>query len=168
MMKNILFFGLITTILFYGCNSPMKESAKNGTDDKKSINQLLENYKISINKIDTTLAKTFWLTEPEVSFIHPKGHEKGWDGIKKGIYEMFGNNFSQRDLKSYDETINLYGDMAVLEFYWIFDATFMGKNPTTIQTKGRETQVLKKIDDQWRIVHVHYSGMPVTGEREGF
>lgn len=71
---------------------------------------------------------------------------------------MFGSSFTKRNLKSYDETIRLYGNMAVLEFYWIFDATFSGGNSEQIQTKGRE----------WRIVHIHYSGMPETGEREGF
>ena len=48
---------------------------------------------------------------------------------------MFGSSFTKRDLKSYDETIMLYGNMALGE---------------------------------WRIVHIHYSGMPETGEREGF
>lgn len=73
-----------------------------------------------------------------------------------------------RDLKSYDESITRYDDMAILEFYWVFDATFVGADSMSIQTKGRETQVLKKIDSTWRIVHIHYSGMPETGEREGF
>ena len=50
----------------------------------------------------------------------------------------------------------------------MFDATFTGENPIPMQTKGRETQVLKKIGNEWSIVHVHYSGMPVTGESEGF
>ncbi len=53
------------------------------------------------------------------------------------------------------------------EFYWSFDAT-MAKDATTIHTEGRETQVLEKTNQGWRIVHVHYSGMPVTGERQGF
>jgi len=37
-----------------------------------------------------------------------------------------------------------------------------------IATHGRETQVYRKVDGAWRLVHVHYSGMPVTGERLGF
>ena len=167
-MKNILFFGLITGMLLIGCTQPAKETTNQATNDKTAIEQVLEDYKKSINESDTTLARTFWLTDSRVSFIHPRGHEKGWDAIKKDIYDMFGSNFSKRDLKSYDETITLYGDMAILEFYWIFDAIFAGENPAPMQTKGRETQVLKKIDGQWRIVHIHYSGMPMTGEREGF
>lgn len=54
------------------------------------------------------------------------------------------------------------------EFYWVFDAIFSGENPQEIQTKGREKQVVKKFGDEWKLVHVHYSNMPVTGEREGF
>lgn len=171
MMKKSIMIYLVSMFLIIGCNSTENQKpnlSSTNNNDRAEIKKVLEDYKQSINQFDTTLAKTFWLTTDEVSFIHPRGHEKGWDGIKKGIYEMFNNRFSQRDLKSYDEMINIFGDMAVLEFYWVFDATFSGDNPTEMQTKGRETQVLKKINDVWRIVHVHYSSMPRTGEREGF
>jgi len=167
-MKNIILIGILSIVVFNSCNSKKGDNLNQKQDDNIAIKELLENYMKSINQADTTLAKTFWLTTQEVSFIHPRGHEKGWEGIKKGIYEMFGNRFAQRDLKSYDETITLFGDMAVLEFYWVFDATYAGENSTPMQSKGRETQVLKKIDGEWRIVHIHYSSMPVTGEREGF
>ena len=145
-----------------------KLAAQNTKEDHLAIKQVIEEYKTSINDFDTLLASKIWLTSSESSFIHPRGHEKGWSSIKSGIYEMFGSRFSQRDLKSYNESITIYGDMAVAEFYWIFDAVFSGENPDSMQTKGRETQVLKKFNDTWKIVHVHYSGMPKTGEREGF
>lgn len=148
------------------CTSNSTDNSPHSQSDNAAIKTLLENYKASINQADTTLAKTFWLTDSRASFIHPRGHEKGWENIKKGIYEMFGSRFNQRDLKSSNETITQYGDMAVLEFYWVFDAAFADGAP--IQTKGRETQVLKKTGGEWRLVHVHYSGMPATGEQEGF
>lgn len=175
-MKSALAYTLLALFMLASCKNsenegqyaPAVANPQTGVDDTREIGQLLESYKQSINAADTTLAKSFWLTDNRVSFIHPRGHEKGWEGIKTGIYGMFGANFSKRDLKSFDETITVYGDMAILEFYWVFDATFAGDNPAEMQTRGRETQVLKKIDGQWRIVHVHYSGMPATGEREGF
>jgi len=145
-----------------------KDHAKQGENDRAAVEQVLENYKASINQADTVLAATFWLTSREATFIHPRGHEKGWEAIKSGIYEMFGSRFTSRDLKSFDESIQVFGDIAVLEFYWIFDAVFNGENPAPVQTRGRETQVLKKTGDGWKIVHVHYSGMPATGERQGF
>jgi len=32
-----------------------------------------------VEHADTELAVTLWLTGPEVSFIHPRGHERGWE-----------------------------------------------------------------------------------------
>lgn len=161
-MKRLAFILLmVITVNVWGQN-------KVDPDDRQALQTLLENYITSINNADIALAETFWLTTPEVSFINPKGHVKGWENIKTKVYRMFGNRFSKRDLKSNKETITIYGNMAVIEFYWVFDATFAGENPQVIQTKGRETQVVKKFGDEWKLVHVHYSNMPVTGKREGF
>lgn len=143
-------------------------ASNDNQNDSLAIQKVVENYKLSINNADTLLAKSIWLGSPEISFIHPRGHEIGWEGIKKGIYEMFGTRFSARDLKSYNESFTIYDDMAVVVFYWIFDATYSGENPAQMQSKGRETQIMKKVGNEWRIVHVHYSGMPKTGDREGF
>lgn len=167
MKKLILILWFLSAILA-SCSSPKTDDVQTLHMETQSVEQVLDNYKMSINQADTVLASTFWLTTPQASFIHPRGHEKGWEEIKSGIYEMFGSRFSIRELKSYNETIQLYGDMAVVEFYWIFDATFSGENPTPMQSRGRETQVMKKFGNNWKIVHVHYSGMPKTGEREGF
>ncbi|MDX2046360.1 MAG: nuclear transport factor 2 family protein [Chitinophagaceae bacterium] len=140
--------------------------AQKSIKDEGEIKQLIEDYKVSINKADTLLGARVWADVPEVSFIHPKGHEKGWKGVKDNFYGMFRTVFKTRDLKSDNEVINVYGNVAWVEFYWVYDATFA--DGQAIQTKGRETQILKKEDNKWRIVHVHYSGMPVTGERRGF
>lgn len=66
-----------------------------------------------------------------------------------------------------DVTVHSYGDTTWAEFYWDFVAK-LRKDGTPLTTHGRETQVYRKLDGQWRLVHVHYSGMPVTGERRGF
>lgn len=139
-----------------------------GDTVKKAIKKVLDDYMISINKADTTLGKKVSLNSEKVNFIHPRKHEKGWENIKTGIYGMFGSRFKKRDLKSTEEIINFFDDVAILEFYWVFDAVFNDEDSTPLQTKGRETQVLKKYGEDWKIIHVHYSGMPVGGEREGF
>lgn len=156
-MKRLLFILITVCFSFAG---------KAQTSDYQLIQKLIANYKISINNADTILAAKIWVNTPEVSFIHPRGHEKGWPDVKKNFYGVFRERFQFRDLKSKDESINIYGETAWVEFYWVFYATF--KNGDSLQTKGRETQILQKIDGQWRIVHIHYSNMPVTGERQGF
>lgn len=140
--------------------------SQNKTKDEDAIKQLIADYKVSINMADTLLGAEVWADVPEVSFIHPRGHEKTWKGIKDNFYGMFRTMFKTRDLKSSNETINIYKDVAWVEFYWVYNATFAEGKP--MQTKGRETQMLKKINKKWKIVHVHYSGMPMTGEGQGF
>lgn len=136
--------------------------------DVQLVKQVLESYKTSINQADTVLAATFWQTTDQSSFVHPRGHEIGWEAIKSGIYQMFAERFSVRDLKSYNESVLIYGDLAVVTFYWIFDASFRGGDQASMQTKGRESMILRKLDNDWKIVHIHYSSMPVMGERQGF
>jgi ketosteroid isomerase-like protein len=78
-----------------------------------------------------------------------------------------GQMFSERKLTVKDLAIHSYGQSAWAEFYWDFSAK-LRKDGSSVATHGRETQVYRKIDGAWRLVHVHYSGMPVTGERQGF
>jgi hypothetical protein len=111
------------------------------------------------------LASRLWAHTGEVSFIYPRGHEYGWKGVKK-IIAFFRDNFTTRKLSFYNLKSAVYNDFAWVEFYWVFDAT-MKMNDTPVQTRGRETQVWRKIDREWRLVHVHYSGMPVTGPDQG-
>jgi ketosteroid isomerase-like protein len=75
--------------------------------------------------------------------------------------------FSERQLLPDPAEIHVYGDTAWSQFTWTFHATVKdgGKE---IATKGRETQVYRKESGGWRIVHVHYPGMPETGALRGF
>ncbi len=159
MIKKINFI----LALFFSSNLLLAQGVNT---DKEAVKKVIEDYKISINNADTLLGAKVWADVPEVSFIHPKGHEFGWKGVKDNFYGMFRRVFKTRDLKSKDETINIYDNIAWVEFYWVYDATF--EDGKAMQSKGRETQILKKINGNWRIVHVHYSGMPVTGQRQGF
>jgi hypothetical protein len=134
--------------------------------DSILFNSLITQYLRSINQADTALAQKFWSQTPEISFINPRGTEYGWNGIKN-IYNMFRDNFTERKLSADRIKFANYGEFAWLEFSWVFDATMKVMNKT-IQTRGRETQVWRKINNEWRLVHVHYSGMPVTGQGQGF
>lgn len=62
---------------------------------------------------------------------------------------MFGAMFSQRNLKSNNETITIYNDMAILEFYWVFDVTFAGEKPTPLQTNMMALIVVEQMTTQY-------------------
>jgi ketosteroid isomerase-like protein len=132
------------------------------------IRSLIEKYAKSVDDADTTLAAQVWLNSPDVSFIHPLGHEHGFEQIKQNVYtRLMGETFSERKLTVHDVSVHVYGDAAWAEFYWDFAAKFR-KDGSPLATHGRETQLYRKEQGRWRLVHVHYSGMPVTGERQGF
>jgi len=99
--------------------------------------------------------------------IHPAGHERGWEEVKRNIYErIMRDMFTSRNLQIHDLAIQIYGDTALAEFYWDFQAS-LRESGAPFKTTGRETQVYRKTKQGWRLVHVHYSGMPVTGNAAG-
>ena len=135
--------------------------------DADQIKALVAKYTESIDACDTNLAAQVWLDSPEATFIHPLGHEHGFAQIKRDIYEnLFGKTFSERKLTAHDIAVDVSGESAVAEFYWDFAAKFR-KDGSQIATHGRETQVYFKRDGSWRLAHAHYSGMPVSMQRQG-
>lgn len=130
--------------------------------DSAEIRQLIEKYAKSVDDADTSLAAEVWWDSPEVSFIHPLGHEHGFEQIKQNVYKhLMGDTFSERKLSPRDVAVHVHGDSAWAEFYWDFVAKYR-KNGSPVTSHGRETQVYWKMQGRWRLVHVHYSAMPVA------
>jgi len=124
-------------------------------------------YAQSVNDLDIELAKEVWGASLEPSFVHPRGFSKGLENIINEFYLGTMGKFSTRSLRPRDITVSVHGDSALVFFYWNFTA-FFKHDGSQHETEGRETQYFVKVDDAWKLAHVHYSGMPVTGEREGF
>ena len=78
-----------------------------------------------------------------------------------------GGTFSARKLTPKEIAVHVYGDTAWSEFSWDFVAT-VRNDGSPFHSEGRETQIYRRENGQWRIVHVHYSGVPVTGNLKGF
>jgi len=166
-MKNLK-FSLILIVVLSACNGSSistSDSSDSGLSNSDStlFKSLVSQYTLSVSKADTALGAKLWSHVDEISFINPGGHEHGWEEIKT-IYNFFSNNFSERKLSFYNLKTSVHNDFAWLEFYWVFDAVTKSDN-SNIQTKGRETQIWRKIDNDWRLIHVHYSDMPETSQR---
>jgi uncharacterized protein (TIGR02246 family) len=135
--------------------------------DEAAIRSVIATYAKAADAADPNLAATIWADTPEVSFIYPNGHEHGLEAIKVAIYERaMGQTFTKRRLTVKDVAIHCYGDTAWSEFYWDFAAT-LRKDGSPLATHGRETQIYRKISGEWRLVHVHYSAVPVARDRAG-
>ena len=136
--------------------------------DELAIRQVIATYARSVDTADTAIAEQIWSDGPEVSFIHPLGEDHGLKEIEADVYRnLMGATFSKRKLSPKDIVVHVYGDTAWSEFQWDFVATVRADG-SGFESQGRETQVYHKENGQWRIVHVHYSGVPVTGKLKGF
>jgi ketosteroid isomerase-like protein len=165
---TLIIIGLASTISYGAPESNPTESripagvkTSDTTGAGEEIKRLIGKYAKSIDEADTTLASQVWWNSLEVSFIHPLGHEHGFDQIKQNVYKhLMGDTFLERKLTVHDVSVHVYRDAAWAEFYWDFAAK-LRKDGSPITTHGRETQIYRKAPGGWRLVHVHYSGMPV-------
>lgn len=170
-MRNLIEHGmLLVSVVVVACGAATAQSAPAEAEAKAEIRVLIDRYMQSVDEADPKIAATVWLTTPDVSFINPVGHERGWDEIASEVYvKLMGKTFSTRLLKnSSGVTIHVYGNAAVAEFDWDFVATLRSDGKTQVHTMGRESQFYVKLPDMgWRLVHVHYSGPPVPVPNNG-
>ena len=144
------------TLLAVSCSRP--------ADDERRIREQVANYTKALDTGDLGLAARVWWDTKDVSAITPMGHSHGWDEVK-GMYRFFAENFTDRHLQARDIAVHLMGDTAWVEYNWHFDAKIKA-NGIEIHSDGRESEVFRKIDGDWRIVHIHYSG-PAAGTNPG-
>lgn len=139
--------------------------------EKNAVLAQIERYRDSIIHADNpALAEEVWSLTPDATFVHPRGHERGWEAIKKNFYgKTMGATFSTRALKLVGApAVYMHGMTAVAEFNWDFVAT-VREDGSQKHTMGRESQVYVNIPDLgWRLAHVHYSGPSTTAKGQGF
>lgn len=130
--------------------------------DEAAIRQIIEEYARGVELADITLAANIWSQKEDVSFIHPRGHERGWDAVRDNFYiKTMQELFSERKLIVHNVIVSTCKDFAWSEFYWNFSAK-RRSDGALVERKGRETQIYRRENTVWRIVHVHYSGVPTT------
>lgn len=151
------------------CLVPVTFAQDSTAAARAQIRRDIDTYMRSVDLADPNLAATVWLATPDVSFISPIGHDRGWKQISDDIYvKLMGGTFSKRHLTAKAEPdIHVYGDAAVAEFDWDFVAT-LRSNGSPVHTTGRESQVYIRFPEKgWRLVHVHYSGPAVPPPSNG-
>jgi ketosteroid isomerase-like protein len=166
--RNLLL--VLTTLLLVPVAGRSQTSSHSASSDAIALQQLrnlISDYAKSVDTVDLPLARKVWSQQSEVTFIHPRGTERGLEQVISNFYEKTMGLFSQRELQPDRADIHVYDDCAWSQFTWTFHAT-LKSNRQTITTQGRETQVYHKENGRWYIVHVHYSAMPDTAELRGF
>lgn len=160
-MKKIFLpiVALVAMTIATSCSqSSTPQANSDDSNDKAQISAVVDQYISTINNDDTTLVNRIWSHGDEVSFIGPSGRYSTYNEIRDSlVHGLFGLNFTERNLRKESLDINVYGDMAWLEFTWAFDA--VRKDGGQHRARGRETQILHREDGQWKLVHIHYSAL---------
>lgn len=82
-------------------------------------------------------------------------HERiaGLQALKQ-TFQYYLEEADQMEYHYSEPTVQVFGDTAITTFYWTVTLT---SNGHTQEVKGRGSHVYSKIDDQWKIVHEHFS-----------
>ncbi|UWZ86148.1 nuclear transport factor 2 family protein [Occallatibacter riparius] len=81
-MKVLREVCVLGSLLFVALSIATAQSAP-ATDQQSAtqIRQLIDTYTQAVDAADPNLAAKVFLTTPDVSFINPVGHERGWNQI---------------------------------------------------------------------------------------
>jgi ketosteroid isomerase-like protein len=100
----------------------------------------------------------FWeLSAPQVSYFDPEtdGRLDGADALRQLYAEVEGK--IRYDVSEYIvPRVQLFGDVAVLSYHYR-SADLQPDGTAGVATLWNTTEVFARIDDQWRIVHTHWS-----------
>ncbi len=126
--------------------------------ETEALRGRVQEYFRMVSNLDTQIAQGLWAERDNVSIITPRGHFVGRESIMNDFLIKSFSTMQSRHLHSLNEVINIYGQSANVQLYWIFDT--IDAQGEKHQTRGRESLIFAKIDGQWRLTHVHYSRMP--------
>ncbi|MFR9603579.1 MAG: nuclear transport factor 2 family protein [Rikenellaceae bacterium] len=128
-------------------------------DEVEALRGRMNDYLSMVSDLDLEIAKGLWATSGNISIITPRSQFFGFESIMNDFLIKAFSSFQSRKLSSLSEVINIYGDSANIQLYWNFD-TVDAKGEKR-QGRGRESLIFSKCSGEWRLVHVHYSPMPL-------
>ncbi len=134
-------------------------------DDTK-IRIIMNVYAEAVNKADAKLGSQVWCGSEEESLTNPGGHWQDPQQIK-AFYAILSDSYSERKLTFDTVSIHSYGDFAWAEFTGDFAAK-QRKDGTAFSFHAAETQIYRKLQGKWCLLHVHYATFPArqAGEKK--
>jgi uncharacterized protein (TIGR02246 family) len=101
---------------------------------------------------DASSMADVWSHEADVTTMHPiGGREEGWDAVR-GSWEGVASASTDGTVTRTDQAIRVTGDLAYELCNESASMTFAGE---PISLENRATNVYRKEDGEWKIVHHH-------------
>jgi ketosteroid isomerase-like protein len=166
-MKTTTLVSMCLLLLASACSSgttvaPPAEDPEDEAGTVQEIESILETYDRAVSAMDLDLFMT--IIDPRgVSIVSPVGRVSSTAELEE-FFEMLRTTYSELDLVFENATIRTDGSAAWATFDWTADAVLT--DGPGIQFGGWETQIYRRTDEGWRIVHVHYSVPPAPSPVE--
>jgi hypothetical protein len=160
-MKTRAFVGLLscTVLLFFLYVTPFAIAAS----DEEEILQISKTYVKGLETNDSKLINSLYWHSPKISSWGPEGDgallSQGWEESETSASEP--SDTTSVVTINHPQVTMLGDDSAVTTVYhqWV---TTNKKTQAVTYMHVRQTEVVKKINGKWMIVHVHASILPVN------
>ena len=140
--------------VFLAAVSPVGAGQTNKTSDAE-LRHLMGVYAEAVNKADAKLGSQVWCGSADDSVTNPGGRWQGPQQIR-AFYALLEDSYSERKLTFDDISIHSYGEFAWTEFTGDFAAK-QRKDGTPVSFHAAETQIYRRSQRGWCLVHVQYS-----------
>ncbi len=164
-MIKIMSFAKIALCIIILLGSDLRDArCQSDTSAKKDIEALLDTYERCVRDADTTLLFTIWADDQSVSYVNPSERIQSAKGLLSFWQNAMGKKFTRRELSRKNVSIHISNDFAWAVFDWDFAAALPDGRP--FKSSGWETQIYRKTNRGWKIVHIHYS-VPLPSATSG-
>lgn len=161
-MRNITIYGLLTIVTLVFCLS-VTPSATAASDEEKVLQVMTDWFK-AFNSNDYELMSSLHWHSAETSFFGPGNTNafltRGWDQIAEGFKSTFAEPVGTISNSHHHLHVMMLGDNAAI----VTEYSIQTINPPLVAEQQilhlRGTQVLRKINGKWQLVHLHWSPIP--------
>ena len=123
------------------------------SDAVREIEAILDIYDQVIAEMNLDLLLTIWADADDVSIVSPVSRIQSSEELE-AFFQGLRDAYLEIDLQRSNVTIHTEGTAGWVAFDYTIDGV-TADGP--LQFSGWETQVYRRIEDGWRIAHIHYS-----------
>ena len=125
--------------------------------DMQAVKEVIQEWMSALNECDTERVKKVWdETYDGLTYIAEENNDAlhglaGVDSYYNGLADVTEANWEMDNLK-----MDVIGDVAWVYITYVVEAAIKSFNRTVV-FPGRNTFILRKFNDQWKIIHYHES-----------
>jgi ketosteroid isomerase-like protein len=152
---------LLVVFFFSGCarQEPVQMTVQEQDVAKKEIREVADHLLQSLNTMDVeALLQPYW-NSPDFALVSTDGSMADYQTAKNGTVEMFKLLASLKYTTSKDEFRFLPGNTVIYAWFGKSEFAFKTGEQSKIDAYAI-TFVLRKIDNNWKIVYAHESASP--------